>query len=186
MPFRYLFIAISLLFSTLFLSAQNKDKQDTLSFDSVPPHSPVRASVMSAVIPGLGQAYNKKYWKIPIIYAAMGTTIYLSIDLNNKFKTYKQAYIYRTDNDPTTTDPYLAVYNDQTMVQLVDYYKRNRDFMYILTGVVYALNIIDASVDAHLFYFDVSDDLSLQINPVMQKMNYGQTWQKGFSLTLNF
>ena len=186
MIFRRIIILFILFCINTFLFAQNEVKQDTLVIDSMPLHSPVKASVMSAVIPGLGQAYNKKYWKIPIIYAAMGTTIYLSIDLNRKFQTYKQAYIYRTDNDPTTTDPYLLVYNDQTMVQLVDYYKRNRDFMYILTGVVYALNIIDASVDAHLFYFDVSDDLSLQINPVMQKINYGQTWQKGFTLTLNF
>ena len=72
------------------------------------------------------------------------------------------------------------------MVQLVDYYKRNRDLMYILTGLVYALNIIDASVDAHLFYFDVSDDLSLNIQPSLHQINYSQKWQKGFSLTLNF
>jgi hypothetical protein len=116
----------------------------------------------------------------------MATTVYLSVDLNSRFKNYKQAYIYRTDNDPNTIDPYELIYNDQTMVQLVDYYKRNRDFMYILTGLVYALNIIDASVDAHLFYFDVSDDLSLKITPNIQAVNFSQSRQKGFSITLNF
>jgi len=168
------------------IAQKNQLSQDTLLTDSLPKHSPLKASIMSAVLPGLGQVYNKKYWKIPVIYAAMATTVYLSIDLNSKFQNYKRAYIYRTDNDPATTDPYLLVYNDQTMVQLVDYYKRNRDLMYILTGLVYALNIIDASVDAHLFYFDVSDDLSLNIQPSLHQINYSQKWQKGFSLTLNF
>jgi hypothetical protein len=186
MPYRTVFITVLFLMAHLTWAQKSSAKQDTLSFDSIPLHSPVKASVMSAVLPGLGQAYNKKYWKIPIIYAAMATTVYLSVDLNSRFKNYKQAYIYRTDNDPNTIDPYELIYNDQTMVQLVDYYKRNRDFMYILTGLVYALNIIDASVDAHLFYFDVSDDLSLKITPNIQAVNFSQSRQKGFSITLNF
>ncbi len=186
MSFRWS-ILIVLLVSSSGLSAQNKNlSPDTLQTDSIKPHSPVKASVFSAVVPGLGQAYNKKYWKIPVIYAAMATTVYLSIDLNRKFKTFKQAYIYRTDGDNTTIDPYQNIYNDQTMVQIVDYYKRNRDLMYILTGIVYTLNIIDASVDAHLFYFDVSDDLSLHITPLLRKTAFATSYQKGISLTLNF
>ena len=126
-----------------------------------------RAALMSAVIPGLGQAYNKKYWKIPILYAGIGTLVYFSIDNNDQYKKYKQAYVYRLDGDSTTNDTQYPNLSDEDILARKDYYRRNRDLCYVILGAVYVLNIIDAYVDAHLKDFDVSDNLSLQPRPFL-------------------
>jgi len=116
---------------------------------------------MSALLPGLGQAYNKKYWKLPIIYGGFAGLGY-SIDFaNKKYKDFKEAYILRVDGDP---DKYPQVSEDG-LLQLKEYYRRNRDLSYILTAGLYILNIIDANVDAHFFDYDISKDLSLNITP---------------------
>ncbi|HLG34131.1 MAG TPA: DUF5683 domain-containing protein [Bacteroidia bacterium] len=129
-------------------------------------HSPSRAVLYSAILPGAGQAYNKKYWKIPIIYAGIGVLVY-AIDFNqNNYSTFKDAYIIRTDGDSTTTDEYPR-YTDDNLKTLFEYYRRNRDLSYILISTLYVLNILDAYVDAELFYFDVSDKLSLRTTPFM-------------------
>jgi len=144
-------------------------------------HSPRKATIYSAVLPGLGQAYNKKYWKIPIIYAGFGTIGYF-IGWNNGFyKTYKLAYSDLTDDD-LNTDSYLDLlppgYNldDPTtfnnfksgLSKQSEYYRRNRDLLIISMIGFYGLNIIDASVDAHLFDFDISEDLTMNWQPAVQ------------------
>ena len=144
-------------------------------------HSPKKATIYSAILPGLGQAYNKKYWKIPIIYAGFGTLGYFIHWNNGNYKTMKQAYSDFTDDDPETSS-YLdlegAEYYDLTkepditnfktaLSRQQDYYRRNRDLLIISTAVFYGLNIIDASVDAHFFDFDISEDLSMNWQPSM-------------------
>lgn len=146
-------------------------------------HSPKKASIYSAILPGLGQAYNKKYWKIPVIYAGFATLGYFIVTNNNKYQDYKDAYIARIDDDPSTVDDYTDIYSDQDLVTLKDFYRRNRDLAIIGAGVLYVLNILDASVDAHMFYFDVNDNLSMRITPGVQ---YVQTMQPGLSLSLHF
>lgn len=141
------------------VSAQNK--KDSLSIL----HSPTKASLLSAILPGTGQAYNKKYWKIPIIYAGFAGLGYLAVTNNSDYKIYKDAYRLRLDGNESTVDDYVGIYSDEDLVTLKDYYKRNRDLSYICMGILYALNIIDASVDAHLFYFNVNDDLTMQVQP---------------------
>lgn len=131
-------------------------------------HSPFKATIMSTALPGLGQIYNGKWWKVPIIYGAFGGLIYSSVFNDMKCRTYKEAYLIRIDDDPNTTDEFEGRYSDANLRELVDFYQRNRDLSLIFTGVIYALNIIDASVDAHLKDFDVSDDLSLKVRPTMQ------------------
>lgn len=132
--------------------------------DSVIPHNPTWAAFYSAVIPGLGQLYNQKYWKIPIVYGGLITSIYF-IDFNSDlYHTYQDAYIARVDEDSTTIDNF-PFYSDANIKELRDYYRRNLELSYIATGVVYLLNIVDATVDAHLFEFDVSDDLGMMIEP---------------------
>ena len=127
-------------------------------------HSPSKAVLYSAILPGAGQVYNKKYWKVPVIYAGIGALIY-AIDFNQKnYSTFKDAYIKRTDGDSTTTDNYPR-YTDDNLKTLFEYYRRNRDLSYILAGTLYVLNILDAYVDAELFYFDVSDKLTLHSSP---------------------
>lgn len=147
-----------------------ESKKDSLR----PPHSSTKAIILSAVLPGTGQIYNKKYWKVPIIYAGLGALIY-SISFSNKnYHTYKDAYIARTDSDPLTTDNYPR-YTDDNLRSLFEYYRRNRDLSYILAGTVYVLNILDAYVDAELFYFDVSDDLSINYSPFIMNSQQGNT-----------
>lgn len=147
-------------------------------------HSPMKATIMSAALPGLGQVYNGKWWKVPIIYGAFGGLIYSAVFNDMKFRTYKNAYLVRIDDDPNTTDPFVGRYSDANLRQLVDSYQRNRDLSLIFTGVFYALNIIDAGVDAHLKDFDVSDDLSLKVRPTFQQV--GPTGIPAPALALTF
>jgi hypothetical protein len=175
---------ITLAFWLLLFYICNSYAQQTSRDSTVKHHSPTKAILFSAVVPGLGQVYNKKYWKVPIIYAGLGALIY-SIDFNSKkYRTFKDAYITRTDSDTLTTDDYPR-YTDDNLRSLFEYYRRNRDLSYILTGVVYALNILDAYVDAELFYFDVSDDLSLNPSPFIMTSRQGNTIG-GISLRLSF
>ncbi len=128
-------------------------------------HSPRKATLLSVAIPGLGQAYNKKYWKIPVIYGLAGLMTYFIVDNNKEYKIYKKAYSYRLDNDSSTVDIFENTYRPEDLKTLKDYYRRNRDLSIIALGMTYVLNIVDAAVDAHLYYFDVSDDLSMKIQP---------------------
>ncbi len=126
-------------------------------------HSPRKATIYSTVLPGLGQAYNKKYWKIPIVYAGLGALGYSFVFNNDKYKTFRSAYIARLDGDPLTGDNYENIYTAENLKVLRDYYRRNRDLSVVGFAAVYVLNIIDAHVDAHLFYFDLSDDISFKL-----------------------
>jgi len=175
---------------------------DTTKITEVPAdaeiiHSPKRATIYSAVLPGLGQAYNKKYWKIPFIYAGFGTIGYF-IGWNNGFYgTYKVAYSDLTDTDPDT-DSYLDVlppgydlddptdYNNfkNALSKQSDYYRRNRDLLIIAMAGFYGLNIIDASVDAHLFDFDISEDLTLNWQPAVKTFEKQLVY--GANFTFNF
>ena len=128
-------------------------------------HSPRKAAIYSAVLPGWGQIYNKKYWKLPIIYAGFfGLGYFVKVN-HEDYKTYKEAYKWRLDGDPTTIDDYVDVYSDQDLVTLKDFYRRNRDLSAIGMGLLYVLNVLDAAVDAHLFHFSVSDELTMQVVP---------------------
>lgn len=167
-------IYILLLLTALQLSGfsqELKSKSDTIALitDSLPRHSPRTATLLSLAVPGLGQAYNKKYWKIPLVYAAIGAPLYFALEQQRQFNDFKQAYVKRIDNDPTTTDnKYAGVYTDQNLISLIDNTRKNRDLLFVLTGLTYALNVLDAAVDAHLYYFDVSDDLSASLKPSFQ------------------
>ena len=161
-------------------------------------HSPKKATIYSAVLPGLGQAYNKKYWKIPIIYVGFGTIGYFISWNNGFYSTYKLAYSDLTDDDPTT-DSYLDLeatqyydLDDPTdfnnfksgLSKQQDYYRRNRDLLIIGMVAFYGLNIIDASVDAHLFDFDISEDLTLNWQPAVKTFEKQLVY--GVNCTFNF
>ena len=166
-----LFIYILILFIALSSSAfsQKRTKPlDSTAFQKslqVKKHSPLKATIYSAILPGLGQIYNKKYWKVPIIYGTIGALGYLANDYNNKYQKYLDAYIAKTDKDETTNTNINL--DEKTIGYYKDRYRRNRDLFYILMGLAYVLNIVDASVDAHFFDFDVSEDLSLQLDPTL-------------------
>ncbi len=164
-------------FGLILLSCFNLYAQDTLTKvdHSVPldtfytKRKANKAALYSAILPGAGQVYNKKYWKPPILYAGFIALGY-SIDFNNRnYQTFKRAYRLRIDGDSTTIDDYVNIYPDaNALLVRKDYYRRTRDLMWIITSAVYILNIIDAYVDAQLSDFDISDDLSLNAQPGIQ------------------
>lgn len=144
----------------------------------------VKVATLLSLIPGAGQIYNRKYWKVPIIYAGFGAVAYF-VDLNNKsYQLYQDEFAGRILNDTSCVNPALCIYGESDIKELRDYYRKFLDVS-IISGIgLYVLNIIDANVDAHLFYFDVSDDLSLKISPA--PIRAGNTEYLGVKLALKF
>ncbi len=152
------------------------------------PPSPTRAAMLSATLPGLGQIYNGKYWKVPIIYAGFGTLAYF-IDFNNtEYQVWRQAYVARVDGNPNTVDGFPN-HSDDNLRRAMEYYRRNLEITYILTAALYMLNILDASVDAHLMDFDVGEELGLKMEPHFTPMPAGASRSPkaaGLKLTFRF
>ncbi len=150
-------------------------------------HSPTRAALFSAVLPGLGQAYNRKYWKIPIVYAGFGLLTYFVISNTSEYKKYNEAYRYVAAGDSSHIDnDYVTKYDEQQLLDARNYYRRNMELSYIIGGLWYILNIIDASVDAHFFDYDISEDLSIRIDPMMHRRREDPGAVTGVRLTLRF
>ena len=153
-------LSILLIQSTL-ISAQNIDLNKY----------PKQALLLSTAVPGLGQFYNQKYWKIPIIYASIGSCVYLYRRQNEKYKQYKHAYIQRNDNDNNTVDNFPQ-YSSSNLITLQDYYQNNRDLFGLLCIVSYVLNILDAHIDAHLLNYNINDNLTMNIKPQINSLHY--------------
>ncbi|MCG9910369.1 MAG: DUF5683 domain-containing protein [Flavobacteriales bacterium] len=153
-------------------------------------HSPVKATWMSAVLPSLGQFYNRRYWKPPIIYVGLGVSLYFLIDNQQKFIIARNSYRARVGVSGFTVHPKYETYSADQILSDRDFYRTNRDYSIIGVGLVYALNIVDAAVDAHLRTFDVSDDLSMKIRPALQwTANNTNTWgspNTGIKVALTF
>ena len=129
-------------------------------------HSAHKAALYSALVPGLGQIYNKKYWKLPIIYGTTGFIIYLFDFNNTQYNKFRTAYTQFNNGQITEFEGYT---DKATLLRLKDRYQRNRDLNIIVLAAVYILNIVDAAVDAHLFDYNINEDLSLHINPAINK-----------------
>ncbi len=155
--------------------------KDTVSTKkaNIDPLAPARAAFYSAVLPGLGQAYNKKYWKIPIVYGALGTGIGVYAWNNGKYHEFRDAYKRRLAN---ITDVKYSKYSDQTLINAQKSYQRQRDISLLVTVALYALNIVDANVDAHLKQFNVDDNLT--VRPEIYPSDF--TSQQTIGLTLNY
>jgi hypothetical protein len=164
---------------SLVLAKQNKKNFYT---------KPRQASIMSAVLPGLGQIYNRKAWKVPIIYAGLGGFGYLFYINNTNYNNYRQALIYSFSNKGVATIDNRNFTTEQLQLQKLAY-KKNRDFAAIAFGIMYLINVIDANVDAHLKTFDVSDDLSFYLEPTQLQVITPEFRRKsitGISLKLIF
>ena len=138
---------------------------------------PKKAALYSAILPGAGQVYTKKYWKVPVIYGGLITSAYYINESNDFYQLYKSTYLNRLDGDFTDN----LNYSDSDLRTLTEHYRRNREVSALLFTLTYILNIVDASVNAHLFDYDVSEDLSLHIQPVY----FSKENASGISLSFN-
>ena len=186
---------ILLLFPLLFASGLLAQEDSLLvdpqlvveepAFEPYDPLAPARAAFYSAVLPGLGQAYNDKYWKIPIVYAALGTGVYFYFKNDENYDRYRTAYKSRLagkTDDEFTSETGSPLVSTQGLIEAQRFYQRNKEISILVIVGMYALNIIDANVDAHLRQFNVSEDLSLK--PALDYDRFsGQT---GYGLSLNF
>ena len=145
------------------------DRKNILEADtSATKFNPKVATFRSAVLPGWGQAYNKKYWKIPIIYGALGTTAFVFSYNLKTYKLLKQAIIYRSDtiasNDALVDKQFINL-STESIRSYRNSFRQSVDYSVLFFLLFWGLNVVDATVDAHLKSFDVSDDISLKIKP---------------------
>lgn len=202
MPNKFLIVSIFTFlfcFSTIAQEKENKIKKlpKEVIIDSIievkepiNPLSPAKAAFYSAILPGLGQAYNKKYWKIPIVYGAIGTGVYFYITNNREYNRYRDAYkrrlagftddeFYKDANGNQLSTPRVTT---ESLERGQKFFRKNKEISLLVTFGLYALNIIDANVDAHLLQYNVDENLSLaphyRFNEFDASSNLG--------LTLNF
>ena len=142
-------------FCTIYTFVSAQEKQNKI---------PKKAGSYSAIIPGAGQIYTKKYWKGPIIYAGLITSAYYIKQSNDSYQLYKDTYLKRINGE--YSDEFQGKYSDANLITLSNHYRRNREISILFFIGTYILNIVDASVNAHLFNYDVSNDLSLHIKPI--------------------
>lgn len=155
--------------------------KDTVKSNDIDPLTPAKAAFYSAILPGLGQAYNKKYWKIPIVYGAIGVSMYYYINSNQKYHQYRDAYKRRLEG---FTDDEFSYLDENRLISAQKFYQRNRDLSSLFVVGFYVLNIVDANVDAALIQFNVNENLSvrpdLYLNDVTSRTNVGLTFNYNF------
>lgn len=193
---RAVYSIILLLFFGLFFSQEIKpfdtiktEKQvveeiEKANVNTIQKYNPTKAGLYSAVFPGLGQYYNKKYWKIPIVWGAVGTGVGIIVYNDKQYRRYRTAFLAELNGQPHEFDdlPYV----DATVLgNTQDRAKRQRDYAIAITGVLYILNIVDAVVDAHLY--DQKKDPDLAIKPTIIYDDLGVANGKaGLSLSFRF
>lgn len=145
-------------------------------------HSATKAAYYSAILPGLGQVYNKKYWKVPLVYAALGTSLYIARENRNNHRDFQREIEFRAVGETTGFRPRLT---DDRILENLEFWRMWRDAAYIATGVVYVLNIVDATVDAHLTDFNVDDELAIDVSPVFNTINEQPYYAVQFNIPIN-
>ena len=167
----------------LVISLKSYAQDQEIDFDKLDPTAPSKAAFYSAVLPGLGQGFNKKYWKIPIVYAAIGTSVY-SYDFNQKkYWDYRNAYKSRKAG--YKNDQYQnLILDDDRLLDGAEFHKKNRDLSMVFIVGFYILNILDANIDAHLKQYNVNE--SLTIKPYINNDIEFYEQSIGISLNLNF
>lgn len=148
---------------------------------SLLPKNPKKATILSAILPGAGQVYNEKAWKVPLIYGGIITDVYFINFNNRRYQIFKQAL---ADFDDELPNDFPSL-NRDGLVRNVNYWRKSRDLCYLLLAGIYALNLIDANVDAHLSGFDVSDDIALKFEPHFESFSSNNK-SVGLSVKLNF
>ena len=205
MPNKFLIALVLVTFCCFSTFAQKEDKT---SQDSIPkpltvtdtiiksktidPLRPAKAAFLSAVLPGLGQAYNKKYWKIPIVYGALGTGMYFYLSNDKEYRRYRDAFRRRLagfrDDEFLVLDENGNVLSERVseegLRRAQQLFRRNKEISLLVTIGLYALNIIDANVDAHLLQYNVDENLTLA--PHYKLNDIDRTSTVGLSLNWKF
>lgn len=171
---------------------QKRDSIARLPVD-IDPLSPAKAAFYSAILPGLGQIYNKSYWKVPLVYGAIGTGVYFYIENTNNYNRYRDAYKRRLagyyddefyDINGDGVAPGSPDVSDDALRDAQEFYQQNRDLSLLITIGLYVLNIVDANVDAHLKQFNVNENISLKPYLEQNQLNYNPNY--GLSLSFDF
>jgi len=129
-------------------------------------YDPRKALFYSAIFPGAGQVYNKKYWKVPLVYGGFGTLVYIASFYDGLYRDFRSEYFVLV-NDPTLTLSPKLLTKDQ-LANAINKTRRERDFFIILTGIWYMLQMVDAHVDAHLKEFDLNPKMQVKIEPMIE------------------
>lgn len=197
---KHLILTLSLLFSVS-AWAQVETDSITIADEPVPPEivavdgssietpdylnmkNPIRASLYSAILPGMGQIYNEKWWKAPLVWGVLGTGVGFVIYYNNEYKEFRGYYLdklygYQLEN------PTLNNMSVEQLANIQDDRKRSRDYAIALTALGYVLNILDATVDAHLFGIKKDPDLSFQ--PIILQNYQTNELAMGFGFSYKF
>jgi len=148
-------------------------------------HSPKTASWL-ALVPGAGQIYNKKYWKLPIVYGGLGVSSYLIYRFGSETTMYRKEILARANNEVDKLNPDLTGMTYEGLSSERDKSRRNMEISIAACAIVYILSIVDASVDAHLFYYDISDNLSLGVKPKIDFQPITRTTAPSVALVLKF
>lgn len=204
MPNKFILLGILAFFTTQLIHSQNTSDSTSLAVDdklivindtiigrTIDPLAPSKAAFYSAILPGLGQAYNKKYWKIPIVYAAIGTGVYFYVSNTNELNRYRDAYKSRLagfNNDEfwgvdINGNPNFSPRIDNDgLVRAQQTFRRNQELSLLITIGFYALNILDANIDAHLLQFNVDENLAIKPHVKYNQMEHSSD----LGLTVNF
>jgi len=183
-------VAYLVVFFTLpvFVAAQTTSKRDRIrggiKSDTIAlkTHTPKKAAIYSAIFPGAGQFYNRRYWKMPIIYAGLFVAGGFIAENNQLYNEYKNEAINRYNYDVVEAYPSLT---DQQVLTNMEYYEKRRNINILIFVGVYILQIVDATVDAHFFNFDVSEDITLHAEPFINQLDFNSTAPINTGLTLS-
>ncbi len=163
------------------VKVKKKKKKREKKIRPYEPLAPARAAFYSAVLPGLGQAYTRKYWKVPIVYAALGTGVYFYLDNNKQYNRFRDIYKRRLAG---FTDDEFPDFTEDQLISLQERFRRDQELWLLLTVAGYLLNIVDANVTAHLQQYNVSKDLTfkpkLNFNEFDARPNYGLSLSYSF------
>jgi hypothetical protein len=162
-------------------STKNTMGSKSSDLEKITPWQPIpkKAGLYAALLPGLGQAYNRQYWKIPIVYVGLGVAGYFVVRNTTEYNKLRKAYIGRiSSNYPT--DEYIKVYSTEQLRQLQDDQSRTVNMTILFSSLGYLVQVLDAITSAHLRNFDISRDISLRMQPVVSP--YGA----GMGLVMNF
>ena len=151
-----------------------------------------------ALVPGLGQIYNKKYWKLPIVYAGFAVTGYFAFSNRDYYQQYNAAYKCKVEDEDECEDPLAQKYSPEDLQTIRDYYRRNMELSFIVMAAWYVLQLLDATVDAHLYYWEIDESTTLSVQPLINPATltgnktitnsgqYGTPAFNGFTVSLKF